>query len=167
MKVEFTTLPEDARVWIYAATQPLDANQQAQIQAAADEFTTNWTAHQMPLKAAFSIVHNQFLVFGVDVGHHDISGCGIDKSVHLVKKWEQELGLNLFNRIQIELWLNEKVLTTNKSGLVEMMASGEINAETLLFNKAVLTVGAFNHHFLIPLSSSWVYPQLINATAKG
>lgn len=167
MKVDFTALPENARVWIYAAPKALTPEQQSLIQASADAFTESWSAHQVPLKAAFNIVHNQFLVFGVDVAHHDISGCGIDKSVHLVQQWERELGVDLFNRMQIELWVNQQVVTVNKTQLVAMVEAGQITAETQVFNKTTTDVGAFRTRFLIPLANSWVYPQLINATAKG
>src|SRR3954469_24956806 len=101
MNIEFNLLSPDARIWIYAASKPLTQTEQQTIKADALDFTNNWTAHQVPLKASFIILNDIFLVFGVDVAHHDISGCGIDKSVHQVQKWEQQLGLSLFNRMQI------------------------------------------------------------------
>ena len=39
----------------------------------------------------------------VDEGFNEISGCGIDKSVKLVKEIEQATDLNLFDRLKIQI----------------------------------------------------------------
>jgi hypothetical protein len=165
MKVEFNQLPDNARVWIYAAAQPLTQNQQQQIVATANTFTENWTAHQMPLRASFTILNDLFLVFGVDIAHHEVSGCGIDKSVQLVQNWEKELGIDLFNRLQVEYLHQNQVYTTNKTKLTELLTNGTITPETLFYNKTVLTIGELKNNFVITLKNSWVYPQIAKQLA--
>jgi hypothetical protein len=165
MKVEFSQLPDHARVWVYAATNPLSPNEKSVIQADADEFTDQWTAHQMPLKASFSILNDLFLVFAVDVAHHDISGCGIDKSVHLVQKWEQQLNIPLFNRLQLEFELNGKIEVATKARVAELLSNGTISAQTVFYNKAVINVGELRANFRIPFKDNWIYKQLTEQTA--
>ncbi|MBP9187239.1 MAG: hypothetical protein KBG11_09095 [Bacteroidia bacterium] len=160
MRVEFNQLPNNARVWVYAASNTLSNSQKELIQAAADKFTEEWTAHQMPLSASFKIINDVFLVFGVDLAKHDISGCGIDKSIHLVQQWEQQLGINLFNRLQIEFEQNGNIAFGTKGKLAELLTDGLINPQTIFYNKLVANVGELNTQFCIPLVDSWVYKQL-------
>lgn len=160
MNIEFNLLPPDARVWVYAANRPLTETELASIKAEAFEFTNNWTAHQVPLKASFQIIEGVFILFGIDVAHHEVSGCGIDKSVHLVQQWEQQFNLGLFNRMQLEYRTNGQVHITSKSELADALQQHVINDETPVYNKAVTTVEDLNERFLIPLKESWVYPQL-------
>ncbi len=160
MRVEFNQLPNHARVWVYAASSTLSNSQKELIQVSADKFTEEWTAHQMPLSASFKIINDVFLVFGVDLAKHDISGCGIDKSIHLVQQWEQQLGINLFNRLQVEFQQNEKITFATKGKLAELLADGAIHQQTLFYNKMVANVGELNTQFYIPLVDSWVYKQL-------
>jgi len=165
MHVSFNQLPDEARVWIYASAAPLTQAQQNQINTQAIEFTQQWTAHQMPLKASFIIMDDVFLVFGVDVVHHDISGCGIDKSVHLVQQWEHQTGLTLFNRLQVEYKQpNGTLAITNKQGLSTALLEQQINEHTLVADKTITTMGKFREHFYIPLAQSWVYKQLMPQT---
>lgn len=165
MHVSFNQLPDEARVWIYASAAPLTQAQQDQITSQAIEFTQQWTAHQMPLKSSFTIVDDVFLIFGVDVAHHDISGCGIDKSVHLVQQWEQQMGLTLFNRMQVEYKLaNGSVAITNKQGISTALLEQQINEHTLVADKTITTMGVFKKQFYIPLAQSWVYKQLMPQT---
>ncbi|MFN3445883.1 MAG: hypothetical protein ACK44D_09090 [Bacteroidia bacterium] len=165
MKVEFNQLPDHARVWVYAASKPLSQHEKAMIQADADQFTEEWTAHQMPLKASFNILDDLFLVFAVDIAHHDISGCGIDKSVHLVQKWEQQLNIPLFNRLQLEFELNGNIEVGTKARVAELLSNGTLSAQTVFYNKVVANVGELRTNFRITLENSWVYKQLPKQTA--
>lgn len=165
MKVEFNQLPDNARVWIYAASQPLDQAQQHYITKAADTFTENWTAHQMPLRASFKIINDLFLVFGVDIAHHEVSGCGIDKSVQLIQNLEKELGIDLFNRLQLEYVHQNQLHTSTKSKIAELLANGTITLETPFYNKTVLNVAELKNNFTVPLKNSWVYAQIAKQLA--
>lgn len=164
MKVDFNQLPDQARVWVYAASQALTSEQRAFIQQQADSFTENWTAHQMPLKASFKIVDDVFLIIGVDVAHHDVSGCGIDKSVHLIQEWEKALGINLFNRLQVEYKQDDKIQFGTKGKVADLLAQQTLTNQTLFYNKLVQNVAELNNNFLIPLQQMWFYPQLQKQT---
>ena len=164
MKVEFNELPNHARVWVYAASKPLTQQEKDVINVDADKFTEEWTAHQMPLKASFTIINDLFLVFAVDIAHHDISGCGIDKSVHLVQKWEQQLNIPLFNRLQVEFELNDKIEVGSKAYVAELLAKRIITEQTVFYNKVVNNLGELRNSFCIALKDSWVYKQLPKQT---
>jgi hypothetical protein len=160
MHVEFNQLPLDARIWVYAASSVLTSQQQEFLLREGTAFTAQWTAHQQPLKASFTIFHNLFLVFGVDTAQVDVSGCGIDKSVHLVQQWEKELGMPLFNRLQLEYLVGDVVHVLSKSQVVAAYENGTINDETLFFNKTVLTAEAFKKEFTVPFNKSWAHTLL-------
>jgi hypothetical protein len=90
-----------SRVWIYQADRNLNEFEVWQIETILKEFAAQWTAHQMPLKAATEVRFNRFVIFYVEENKHEISVCGIDKSVQLIKKIEQELSVDFFTRMQI------------------------------------------------------------------
>lgn len=160
MHVEFNQLPLDARIWVYAAPTVLTDSQQELLLREGKAFAEQWTAHQQPLKASFTIVNGVFLVFGVDTAQFDVSGCGIDKSVHLVQQWEKTLGLPLFNRLQLEYLLDGVVHIASKTQVIEAYSAGTVNDETLFFNKSVLNVHDFNNGFTLPFTQSWIYAAL-------
>lgn len=161
MNTEFNQLPGHARVWVYASNKALNEQEQQHIMKHALEFTANWTAHQVPLKASFMIVKDVFLIFGVDTAHHDISGCGIDKSVHLVQQWEKELNLGLFNRMQLEYEADGTLYMADKAGVLQALESGKINDQTPFYNKTVGTVEELKTKFILPFQQSWVYSHLV------
>ena len=157
----FNEMPADAKVWIYAANRILTDTEAIDIQKAGDDFTQSWTAHQNQLKAEFAILHNTFFVFMVDENVNEVSGCGIDKSVHFMQEMDKKYNLDAFNRLSIELWQNNTVVLTNKQKLSVMLQENAANAQTIIFNKTVTYKKQFDAEFQLKLDKSWVYPQLM------
>lgn len=153
-------MPPDARVWIYAANRKLTPAEQADITAKANAFTAQWTAHQNQLKAAFAILHDIFLVLMVDENFNEVSGCGIDKSIHFIQDIDHEYNINLFNRLQVEVLLNDEVILTGKQKLSVMLQEGQVNEQTITFNKNLTDKHTFDTQFRLPLAKSWVYPAI-------
>jgi hypothetical protein len=156
----FDQMPPDAKVWIYAANRKLTLAEQVEITGKADSFVTGWTAHQNQLKASFAVVHDVFFVLMVDPNYNEVSGCGIDKSVHFMQDLDKTYNLNLFNRLQIELFVDGEVILTGKQKLSVMMQEGTVNEHTMMFNKNITDKHVFDSQFQIPLSKSWVFPSL-------
>jgi hypothetical protein len=100
------------------------------------------------------------MIFVVDKTLSEISGCGIDKSVHFIQDIEKKYNLDMFNRLRIELWQNNQIVLTNKQKLSVMLQEGTVNEQTLVFNKTATTLKQFNGSFQIPLGQSWVFPSI-------
>lgn len=160
MNIPFEQMPATAKLWIYASNRKLNAAEQETILAKGAQFVTGWTAHQQQLKAAFTILHDVFLVVAVDENYNEVSGCGIDKSVHFMQEIDREFNINLFNRLQIELFIGNELLLTNKQELSVMLQQGKVNEQTLVFNKTVTDKDSFDKYFQKTLGQSWVYPSL-------
>lgn len=162
----YTEMPDEAKVWVYAANRILTETEQAEIEAAGKTFTQSWTAHNQQLKASFTILHGVFLVMMVDENLNEVSGCGIDKSVHFMQDLDKTYQLDIFNRLRLELWQNDGVMILNKQKLSAMLQEGTVNEQSIVFNKTVTTKKQFDEQFQLPLSRSWVFPSLAASVLK-
>jgi hypothetical protein len=153
----FETMPADAKAWVYAANRKLTPEEIALVNNKAQVFVTSWTAHQQQLKASFDLLHEVFFVIMVDENMNEVSGCGIDKSIHFMKEMEKELNINLFNRLQVELLLNDQVAILSKTEAQNLFNNQSVQEETPFFNKNISTKTEFDHTFMIPFNKSWVY----------
>ncbi|MES2656431.1 MAG: hypothetical protein V4620_12625 [Bacteroidota bacterium] len=159
MTTPFENMPAHAKVWVYASDKILTPTQVNLIQEKAVPFIQSWTAHSNQLKATFAILHNCFLVFMVDESFNEISGCGIDKSVHLVKEIEAETGLNLFNRLAIQVLDNDELTVYRKSNLLESIHQNLVSPLAKTFNNQVSTKQEFDTNWIIPIEKAWFYPK--------
>lgn len=156
----FNTLPDYSRVWIYASTGKLSPEQSSDVQNLLDGFAKGWTSHQQQLNAKAALVKSHFLVFMVDESSAEISGCGIDKSVQLVKEIEQKTGLSFFNRLNIHLSHKNEVVVFNKQQLEKAVEEGIVNEESLFYDNLVQTKKDFYDNWLKPVNKSWIWSKI-------
>lgn len=156
---QFNQMPPNAKVWIYASDRIISPNELALINKKAIPFVTNWTAHNNQLKAEFAVLFNVFLVFMVDEGVHEISGCGIDKLTHLIREIDAETNLNLFNRLGIQLLQNNEVVCHSKTYALNSLFTEPLNPSIKAFNNQVTTKLQFDQGWIIPLENAWYFPK--------
>ena len=66
MLSDFHTLPEESRIWLYAAENALTKDQQNYILKVVSEDLKGWNAHQQPLTAGVTILENHFILIAWD-----------------------------------------------------------------------------------------------------
>jgi len=155
-----SNLPANARLWIYIADRAFSNTEIDQVQLKLNTFTNSWTAHEVQLQAGASILWNQVVVIAVNEAFHGISGCGIDKSVQLMKDLGKELQVNFFNRFLAFVKLGDTYVTLDKLGLQQAIDKGEVDENSLVLNPLAQTIGQFAENNFIPLHSFWMAPQL-------
>jgi hypothetical protein len=146
---------EHSRVWIYQSDRELYDEQVKELQEILNNFTAEWTAHNHQLKAKAEIRYNRFLILVVDESQAGASGCSIDKSVNFIKKIEQQFGIHLFDRFNLAYREGEKVLSTPRHHFEELLKSGKINTDTIVFNNLVQDLQQLETKWEVPFKNSW------------
>jgi len=153
-------LRDESKIWIYQAERALNDDEIAFITPLFEKFCENWTAHNKQLKASFEIIKNRFIALAVDESMNNASGCSIDKSVAFLKSISMELGINLFERMQMA-YLNDGVLeTVHYNDLKNAFDNKLIKDDTLFYNNNVQNLGEYRSSFLSPLKSHWLYAKI-------
>ena len=62
MLVDFNTLPETSRVWIYQSNRSFSDTELEEIKSKLDIFIESWTAHGSDLKAGYDIRYKRFII---------------------------------------------------------------------------------------------------------
>jgi hypothetical protein len=153
----------ETRVWIYQADRNLNEFEVLQIENILKSFAQQWTAHQMPLKAATEVRFNRFIIFYVDETGNEISGCGIDKSVQLVKQIEQKLNLNFFDRLKIAYVHENEIKTFLMHDAQKLFNEKILSATTIIFNNLVNSKQEVETKWQIELQQSWLWNRLKTA----
>jgi hypothetical protein len=150
---------EHSRVWIYQSDKELTDKQALGLLEILNKFASEWTAHNNQLKAKAEVRYNRFLILIVDESLAGASGCSIDKSVNFMKQLEQQYGIHLFDRFNFAYREGEKVLSAPRHQFEELMKSGKINSQTIVFNNLVHDLQQLENKWEVPFKDSW-HPQL-------
>ena len=134
-RVEFEQLPDDARVWIFAAERSLSGEEQTRVLAEVDRFLAEWSAHDMPLASGREVRYDRFLFVAVDQRRVGPSGCSIDALVRQMKALQQELGVELVNHAPVLF---------RRSGSIERVDRDESTTELARFRQVFAYVPPLN-----------------------
>lgn len=141
--MNFSDIDKESQVWIYQADRTLTPSEQEDIKEDCAVFTDYWVSHGEELRAASDVLHNHFVVIGVEPPKGKLCGGAIDSSTRLIKSLELKYGINFFNRL--------KILTVNEQGEEEYVPFSKLKdyPERTMFNVTVNSKNSFDQSFKV------------------
>lgn len=155
MLVDFTALPETARVWIYQSNRSFTPEEQESIESQLDTFLAQWTAHGQDLKAGYEMRYKRFIIIALDQTGQSATGCSIDASVHFVQGLEKQFNVELLDKMNVSYKQGEFVAYKTLLEFKAMAKQKAISKNTIVFNNLVATKGEYEQHWEVPASESW------------
>lgn len=155
MNEEYKNFPDNSKVWIYQSSKPLDEDEINFLKVRIDEFISVWESHGNLLKADFDIFHHLFIVLFVDEQGDRMCGSAQDKSIRLMKELEQELEVELINRMNLSYLKNGKAQVVKMNEFNDLYSRGELTDDTIVFNNTITSKKEFDTIWKIPLKNSW------------
>lgn len=154
--VQFSELPDNARVWVFGSDRPLKGAIADSMLAEVDSYLDQWKAHGFPLRAAREWRDDRFLVIGIDPTVEQASGCSIDGLFRTLQQLQKTIGVQLVG--------GGRVFYRDDSGATQSVArdefssltsTGRIGPKTPVFDTSVTKLDDWRARFERPLSESW------------
>lgn len=143
------------RIWIYQADRILTEQESQQISVELTAFAEQWKVHGKPLSASAELRDNLFIILKVDEDVAAASGCSVDSSVRFLKGIEEKYHVQLFDRMQFAYKSVNGVAVVNRSGFEKLLAAGEINDHTLVFDNTITHEHQLENAWAVPFKESW------------
>lgn len=155
MFTEYKHIPNNARIWIYQSNREFTNKEVDFISTKTQQFINSWTRHGDDLKGSFTIKYNQFLVLAVDEGFNNVSGCSIDSSVHFIQQLQNDLNIDLMDKMNVTFKDNDIVNLVKLSDFQKYVKVRKITKDTIVFNNMVNTKEDFEQKWEVPAKESW------------
>jgi hypothetical protein len=155
MLVDFNTLPDTSRIWIYQANRSFTPAELEVIGAELNDFIGQWTAHGKNLNAGCEVRYKRFLVIALDQSLQSASGCSIDASVNFIQQLEKKYNVELLDKMNVSYKQGEFVAYKTLLEFKAMAKQKAVSKNTIVFNNLVATKGEYKEHWEVPASESW------------
>ena len=155
MVVDFKTLPETARVWIYQANRTFTEEEISDIEERLTVFLKSWTAHGQDLQAGFDIKYRRFIIIGLNQDIAKATGCSIDASVHFIQQLEKDFNVDLMDKMNVSFKQGEFVTYKPLSEFKKLVKNKGVSENTVVFNNLVLNKGEYDEFWEVPAKESW------------
>jgi hypothetical protein len=155
MLVDFNTLPETSKVWIYQASRSFTENELEEITSRLDIFIENWTAHGSNLQSGYEIKYKRFIIIGLNQSLNAASGCSIDASVHFIQQLEKDYNVDLLDKMNVSYKQGEYVAYKTLTDFRKMAKQKAVSKNTIVFNNLVNNITEYKENWEVPAKDSW------------
>ena len=149
-------LPASSKVWIYQSSRKFTDNEAAVINEKIKHFARKWTSHKAGVVGDGKLLYNYFIVLMADESQVSVGGCSVDSSVHFIKELGNEFETNFFDRWNLAYKKNDEVIGCHRDDFENLLITGEINDETIVFNNLLNCKGDFETKWQVPYRESWL-----------
>ena len=149
MLVDFNSISDESRLWIYGSESKLTGYHQEVILNKISEYLKTWDYHNNPLTAAITIKEDHFIIIALDDSEFGVGGCSIDSLQRIIQELENELSISLLNRLNIFYRVDDNIKCIATLKLAEY-----VNKETLFYD---LTIQKKREllNWLKPIEEGW------------
>ncbi|WP_411896116.1 ABC transporter ATPase [Winogradskyella sp. A2] len=155
MLVDFDTLPDESRVWIYQANRSFSEDEINELRNELSIFIENWTAHGKDLQSGYKIVYKRFIVVALNQSLNNATGCSIDASVHFIQGLEQKYNVDLMDKMNVSYKQGEFIAYKPLLDFKKMAKDRAVSKKTIVFNNLVTNIAEFKENWEVPAGESW------------
>lgn len=155
-RIPFSELPDEARLWVFPLSRPLNAQEEGDLLDRVDAFLDDWAAHGRPLTAARDWLEGRFLLVGVDESTAPPSGCSIDSLVRILREMGASQGVDFLNHGPVWYRDEEGVHRVPRQEFKTLVTEGSVDRDTHVFDNTITRVSQLREGgWEKPASRSW------------
>lgn len=142
-RTDWDRMPDDARLWTFAAERPLDDAAREALLARMDDFMEGWNAHGHPVVGARTLRDDRFLLVAADERATGVSGCSGDALFRAVAEAGREVGVAMTDD-GLGVWFrgaDGEIRRATRGEFRRMAEAGEVGPETVVWDLTTNTVG--------------------------
>ena len=155
MFVNFDSLPDNSRIWIYQCNRSFSDSELQEISEKLKAFLEGWTAHGADLQSGFEIKYKRFIVIALDQQVNAATGCSIDASVKFIQELEKAYKVNLMDKMNVSYKQGEYVAYKTLTNFKKMAKDKAVSKNTIVFNNLVNSKAEYAEFWEVPASESW------------
>ncbi len=152
--------PLDSKAWVFQSSRPISILEGQSMDALMQDFVQQWTSHGEELRAFAKILFGNSLLVLVDESQAEVSGCGTDSMVHMVKSLEEQFQLSWFDRSSLLFYAREKFERVPIAQVKYAISQGIVSPTDLFLDASLSTYGELRDRYVLPIDHSWLIEKV-------
>lgn len=155
MFVDYSTITEDAKVWVYPSSRKFYPNEIEGIESKIKTFLENWKSDTENFKASYKFLYNRFLIFFADDEGASLTKSDVDTLVSFILTLQQEYDVALLDKMNACFKQGEFVQYKDLKDFKKLLKNKAITAKSIIFDNLITTKNDFDNNWEIPIEESW------------
>ncbi len=155
MLVDYTSLPETAKVWIYPSNRKFYDTEIDGIHEKIKTFLESWKTNDDTFRVSYQLLYNRFIVLFADASGSSLLNADIDASVMFILQLQQEYEVELLDKMNVCFKQGEFVQYKELKDFKKLLKNKAVTGKSIVFDNLVTTKEEFENYWEVPISESW------------
>lgn len=155
MFVEYSTISDTAKVWVYPSSRKFYPNEIEEVTQKIQSFIQNWKAGDEDFTASFQFLYDRFIVLIADDEKSALQNVDIDASVAFILKLQEEYNVQLLDKMNVCFKQGKYVQYKELKDFKKLLKNKAVNGKTIIFDNLVVNNYDFKNFWEIPIEDSW------------
>lgn len=154
MLVDFNTLSEEAKVWIYPSNRKFYPQEVEGLNEQLKTFVGGWKKEDDDFKASFQLKYNRFIIFSVEE-NAKLLNADIDIQVSFILQLQKQYEIELLDRMNVCFKQGEYTQYKELKDFKKLIKNKAVTEKTIVFDNLIQTKQELESHWEVPISESW------------
>ena len=154
MLVDFKTLSEESKVWIYPSNRKFYAQEIEGLNDKLKVFVEEWKKEDESFKASFELRYNRFVIFSAEEASVLLNS-DIDKLVGFILQLQEEYKVELLDRMNVCFKQGEYTQYKELKDFKKLIKNKAVTEKTIVFDNLIETKQELENYWEVPISESW------------
>ncbi|MDE0534773.1 ABC transporter ATPase [Tenacibaculum sp. L6] len=154
MFVEFNSLSEEAKVWVYPSSRKFYPQEIDELKEKLQSFVEAWKQDDADFKASFELKYDRFIVFSAEEDAQ-LTNTDIDQQVAFILQLQQEYEVELLDKMNVCFKQGEFIQYKDVKEFKTLLKKKSVSAKTVVFDNLVQTKGELENYWEVPITESW------------
>lgn len=155
MFVDYNTISEDAKVWIYPSSRKFYPTEIEEVEQKIKTFVENWKADDENFKASYQFLYHRFIIFVADVSETTITNADIDTSVSFILALQETYKIELLDKMNACFKQGEFVQYKELKDFKKLVKNKAVTGKTIIFDNLVNNKEDLENFWEISIENSW------------
>ena len=155
MFVDYDSISEDAKVWIYPSSRKFYDTEIEEIENKIKNFVENWKSEDENFKVSYQFLYKRFIIFFADDELSPVSNLDIDVMVSFILELQSEYEVTLLDKMNVCFKQGEFVQYKELKELKTLLKNKAVTEKTIVFDNLITNKFDFENYWEIPMEESW------------
>ncbi len=155
MFVDYKSIADDAKVWIYPSSRKFYKNEIEAVETAIKSFVEHWNNEDKNFKASYQFLYNRFIVLVADDEKSPLTNTAIDASVSFILQLQETYNVQLLDKMNVCFKQGEFVQYKELKDFKKLLKNKALTGKTIIFDNLITNNHDFKNFWETPIEDSW------------
>jgi hypothetical protein len=155
MFVDYTSISNDAKVWVYPSSRKFYPTEIEEIEQKVKQFVESWKLEDENFKVSYQLLYNRFIILVADDTETSLTNADIDASVSFILQLQETYKVELLDKMNACFKQGEYVQYKDLKDFKKLLKNKAVTAKTIIFDNLINNKEDLENFWEITIENSW------------